>query len=232
MNRTFFGNSGKVRGGANHSVVFWIISVNIFVFVASFILSIIFGDAVWNYLALQPSNILQGKYVWTLITHMFMHAGVFHLAVNMFVLYSLGNLSEKIIGRKRFFWFYILSGIFAGLLSVYLAGFYGYGSLVRVFGSPMVYMVGASGAIFAVAGLFVTLLPRMRFSIIFFPFFSLPGYVMVPLVLILTWLASIAVDLPVGNIAHFGGFLFGFVYGYYLRTKYRNKVKLLERYFS
>ena len=184
-----------------------------------------------EYIALKPSNFLQGKYIWTLLTHMFVHGGIFHLFVNMFVLFSIGGLCEKIIGRKRFLWFYLLSGIFAGLLSVLAAGFLGGGFLQKIVGTPDVYMVGASGAIFALAGLFVVILPNIRFSIIFLPFFSLPGYLMVPLVLILTWVVSFFVGLNIGNVAHFGGFLAGITYGFYLRTKYKRKILILQRYF-
>ena len=122
--------------------------------------------------------------------------------------------------------------MFAGLLSVFLAGFFGAGIFERIFGSAESAMVGASGAIFGIAGLFVILLPKVRFSIIFLPFFSLPAYVMVPLILFLTWFATIAADLPVGNVAHFGGFLAGLTYGYYLRAKYRKRVMMLDRYFK
>jgi membrane associated rhomboid family serine protease len=212
------------------SLTSWIIFVNVLVYFAVLILQVFIGDKVYNYVALYPSYILSGKYLWTLLTHMFMHGGVFHLFVNMFVLYSLGGFCEKVIGRKRFLWFYLSSGIFAGLLSVFLSGFYGYGFWEKIFGSPNMYMVGASGAIFGIAGLFVILLPKVRFSIIFLPFFSLPGYIMIPFVLVLTWLASFAANLPIGNVAHLGGFVVGIVYGYYLKTKYRNKIIALQRY--
>ena len=215
----------------NLSIVGWLIVVNIVVSTIAFISWGINADSI-NWFALKPVSILQGKYLWTLVVHMFSHGGLFHLFINMFVLFSLGSLSERIIGRKRFFWFYMISGIFAGILSVLLAGFYGFGFGERIFGSPDVFMVGASGAIFAIAGLFVMLLPKLRFMIIFLPFFSLPAYIMVPLVLLLTWAASITAGLPIGNVAHFGGFLVGIVYGYYLRVKYRNKVRMLQRYFK
>jgi membrane associated rhomboid family serine protease len=183
-----------------------------------------------NYIALKPTNIAQGKFLWTLITHMFIHGGIFHLFINMFVLFSLGSLSERIIGRKRFFWFYMISGIFAGILSTILPLLYGNTNLgARIVGSPDIFMVGASGAIFAIAGLFVVLLPRLKFMIIFLPFFSLPAYIMVPLVLFLTWLATIAGNFPIGNVAHFGGFLAGLIYGFYLKTKYAKKVKMLQK---
>jgi len=212
------------------SMVGWLILVNVVISFIAFISFIIFPESI-DFFALRPSNILQGQGLWTLVLHMFVHGGFLHLFINMFVLFSLGGLSERIIGRKRFFWFYMVSGIFAGLLSAILAGVYGFGFWEKVVGSPDVYMVGASGAIFAIAGLFVMLLPKLRFMIIFLPFFSLPAYIMVPLILFLTWAASIFAGLPIGNVAHFGGFLVGIVYGYYLRVKYKKKIAILQRMF-
>jgi membrane associated rhomboid family serine protease len=211
------------------SVTAWIILITIISSIAMLILLAISQDYL-DYLALKPSNILQGRYLWTVLTHMFMHGGVLHLAINMFVLFSLGGLSERIIGRKRFLWFYLISGLFAGILSVVLAGFFGTTELgARIFGSPDIFMVGASGAIFAIAGLYVILLPRLKFMIIFLPFFSLPAYVMIPLLLFVMWIITAITGAPIGNVAHFGGFLVGLVYGIYLKNKYSQKIKILQR---
>jgi len=222
----------KARG---LSVVTWLILINIAIFIVELILLAISEDFI-NIIALKPSNILQGQYLWTLVVHMFVHDPSFpflHLIVNMFVLFSLGGLSEKIIGRKRFIWFYLIGGTFAGILSVILAGFFGNSDIgARVFGSPDIFMVGASGAVFAIAGLYVTLLPRLKFMIIFLPFFSLPAYIMVPLVLFGMWIVSIFANWPIGNVAHFGGFLVGILYGVYLRRKYKRKVQRLQRMFQ
>ena len=83
------------------------IIVNVFAFII-FTLLIYLGIISIDAIAIRPSNILQGKYLWTFITSMFMHAGFFHLLVNMLSLFFVGSLVEKIIGRKRYFWFYIL----------------------------------------------------------------------------------------------------------------------------
>tara|TARA_Y100000310_G_scaffold335883_1_gene419017 strand:- start:419 stop:1048 length:630 start_codon:yes stop_codon:yes gene_type:complete len=183
-----------------------------------------------KHLSLKPSDIIQGDYLWTFVTSMFMHGGFFHLAVNMFVLFSLGNFCEKIIGGKRFFWFYMISGLLAGVVFVLLSGFFTSTELgIRIFGSPDLAGVGASGAIFAIAGLFMVLLPKLKFTIIFFPFFSLPAYVMIPVVLFATWIVSAGAGFPIGNTAHFGGFLVGVIYGSYLRKKYYRKVMSLNR---
>src|SRR3989338_680629 len=213
------------------STVAWLIVITIFISLIGRIIFAFFPDYI-DYLALKPSNIMQGKFLWTLITHMFIHSGIGHLLINMFVLFSLGSLCERIIGRKRFLWFYILSGIFAGILSVALSAQFGstlWGE--RIFGSPDMLMVGASGAIFAIAGLYVMLLPKLKFMIIFLPFFSLPAYIMVPLVLFVVWAISIFANWPIGNVAHFGGFLAGIVYGLFLRMKYQRKVAKLQKMF-
>ena len=57
------------------------------------------------------------------------------------------------------------------------------------------------------------------------PFWLLPLVAIVPLVII-----GLFVELPIGNTAHFGGFLAGVVYGFYLRKKYSRKIRMLERY--
>mgnify|MGYP001570422658 CR=1 FL=1 len=229
---------GILRRLKNISITAWLIALTTIISITALILikaycpAISDACSVLDFLALKPSNILQGKFLWTLILHMFVHGGITHLFVNMFVLFSLGGLIERIIGKKRYFWFYILSGLFAGVLSVLLASFLGNTELgARIFGSPEIFMVGASGAIFAIAGLYVMLLPKIRFMIIFLPFFTLPAYIMIPLALFGVWLATILTGLPIGNVAHFGGFLAGVTYGLYLRAKYKRKVKILQKMF-
>jgi len=212
------------------SVTGWLILVNLIVYII--IISALLKNVDYiSFFALKASSIFQGKYLWTLVVHMFAHVEFWHLLINMFVLFSLGSLCEKIIGRKRFLWFYLISGVFAGALTVVLAGFFGYGFWERVFGSADVFMLGASGAIFAIAGLYVVLLPKLKFYIIFLPFWGLPAYIMIPLVVFGLWIVSILAGLPIGNVAHFGGFLAGILYGFYLRKKYNKKVKMLGRMF-
>lgn len=215
----------------------WLIIVNVLFFIIA-VLAIMAEPDFIKYIALKPYDFMQGKYPWTIITHMFMHAPgaipIFsaHLLINMFVLFSLGSLCETIIGRRRFLIFYIISGIVAALFFIFLSYFFGNTALgSRIFGSPDISAVGASGAIFAIAGLFVVLIPKARFSILFFPFFSLPGFIMIPLVLFLTWIITSASGFPMGNTAHLGGFLAGLIFGFYLRIKYKRKTKMLSRYF-
>jgi membrane associated rhomboid family serine protease len=59
------------------------------------------------------------------------------------------------------------------------------------------------------------------------PFWVLPIIAIVPLVII-----GIFVNLPIGNTAHFGGLIAGFLYGKYLKNKYRNKTEMISKKFS
>lgn len=89
-----------------------------------------------------------------------MHGGLAHLLFNMISLFFIGNFVEKIIGRKRFFWFYLISGILAGLFYVILSYFFGVGYIgEKLFINPNIFAVGASGAIFALLGLLSLLTP-------------------------------------------------------------------------
>ena len=55
---------------------------------------------------------------WQLITHMFMHGGILHLAFNMFALWMFGSAIESIFGSRRFLFFYITCGIGAAIAQV------------------------------------------------------------------------------------------------------------------
>jgi membrane associated rhomboid family serine protease len=176
-----------------------------------------------EFIAIKPSNILEGKYLWTFLTSMFMHAGFFHLLVNMLSLFFVGPLIEKIIGKKRYFWFYILSGIFAGLFFVLM-------SLVFVMDFET-YAVGASGALFGLIGLLMFLTPNLPVYVMFIPIpikmkYAAPG------MLILLWIISIAGDVSIGNTAHLGGLIVGILYGLFLTKKYKNKTSYIRKHFS
>ena len=176
-----------------------------------------------DFVAIKPSNIFQGMYLWTFITIMFMHGGFFHLFVNMLSLLFIGSLVERILGKKRYFWFYMISGLFAGLFFVLSSPIFP--------GDFNTFAVGASGALFGLVGLLVLLTPNLPVYVMFIPIpikikYAAPG------ILIVLWLISIAGNVPIGNTAHLGGLLAGLAYGIYLRNKYKRKTQYLNRYFS
>lgn len=211
----------------NMSATNWIIFINIifFIIIWGFLLS---GIDIISGLALKSGDILAGKNVWTLLTHMFTHVMFFHLFVNMLSLMFIGNFIEKIIGKKRYVPFYLIAGLFAGIASVVLAALIGDSAF---FGTSLeMAAVGASGALFGVAGLMMLLIPNLPLYVMFIPIPIKAKYA-IPGILILFAGLSYFSGLPIGNTAHAGGFLVGVVYGIYLRNKYSQKVKVLNRMF-
>ena len=131
-----------------------------------------------------------------LVTHMFAHGGFFHLFFNMFVLWMFGTLLERVWGPKRFFIFYFVCGLAAGVAHLLLEN------------SPA---VGASGAIMGLFAAYAYLFPNTELII-----FPIP----VPVKAKYAVAIMAAFDLfggvyPSGsNIAHFahlGGLVMGFI---------------------
>jgi membrane associated rhomboid family serine protease len=134
-----------------------LIIINIITYIASLIIVSVYGDNFYlRNIAITPSLILSGKAIWTFVTSMFSHLQFFHLFANMLSLFFIGNFLEKIIGRKRFFWVYILAGLIGGVF------FVGGGVL---FGNDAAG-VGASGAIFGLLGVLAVLVPFSKIYLI------------------------------------------------------------------
>ena len=204
------------------SVTMYLVLINVLCFIVFGIL-ISTNVVSLDFIALKPANIFQGQYIWTFLTSMFMHGGFFHIFANMITLIFLGSFVERIIGKKRFFWFYMIAGLFAGLFFVLL-------SLIFK-GDMSAYAVGASGAIFGVAGLMVVLTPNVPLYVMFIPIPIKAKYA-IPGLLIILWLISVTAGVAIGNTAHLGGLLIGLAYGIYLRNKYKRKTRYISRMFS
>jgi rhomboid protease GluP len=93
--------------------------------------------------------VLQGEY-YRLLTNMFLHGGLLHIALNMYALYSIGPLVERIYGRIRYAVIYFISGIIASVFSC-------------IFSQGV--SVGASGAIFGLLGTTLVFAIKMRENI-------------------------------------------------------------------
>jgi uncharacterized protein len=200
-----------------------IILINVIFFIFALILINYIGEAnAISLIALKPSAVLAGHNLWTFITSMFMHANLTHLFVNMISLMFLGGFVEKLIGKKRFLWLYLVGGLFAGILFVLIAIFTG--------ADINVFAVGASGAIFALGGLLAVLTPRLPVLVFFI--LPMPMWAAMLVLMFGLWALSLAVGIPIGNTAHLGGLIVGLYYGFYLRKKYPRKTKMISTYFS
>lgn len=180
--KDYNGNSNKNKINAINSIsrklsiTNWLIIINIIVYVLlvlSRVLNILAEDRLLSIFALQAKAFFSRAY-WTLLTSMFSHVWLPHLLFNMISLFFIGNFLERIIGRKKFFWFYLISGIFAGFFYSILSFYFGTTELgSRIFVNPNSYSMGASGAIFGLAGLLAFLTPFMRVYLIAGPIFAL-----------------------------------------------------------
>lgn len=153
------------------------------------------------YLAMNPVLVVNG-YVWQPFTYMFVHGGFNHLFFNMLSLFIFGSMVEKRTGSKEFLLFYLLTGLFSGLVSF---GFYWATGLYRTF------LVGASGAIYGVLLMFAVFYP---YSVIF-----LFGFIPVRAPVLIILYTGIELFSQVfgtgGNVAHLthlSGLLFGYLY--------------------
>jgi membrane associated rhomboid family serine protease len=129
-----------------------IIAVNVLVFAAQKLLSY---NRITSFLALNPINVMNG-HLWQFVTYMFAHGNTSHLLFNMLALFIFGGQVEREMGSVEFLLYYFVCGVFAGVFSfvVYM-----------LTGSYYVFLLGASGALFAVQLAFAVLRPN---AIIYF----------------------------------------------------------------
>ena len=140
---------------------------------------------------------LSGQY-WRLITSMFLHFGIIHILGNMWCLWSLGQLAEKMVGSLSVAGIYLTTGIGASLLSLSW--------------NPMRVSAGASGAIFGIAGALITVLYFGKLGLQPESVKKLLGYVLRFALLNLLFGLQGHID----NMAHLGGLVSGLLIGFFL----------------
>lgn len=172
-----------------------LITVNLLLFIVTMILP----ELVYL-LGLQPAGFLSRP--WTIVTSMFMHGGFWHIFANMLTLYFFGSYLSRLVGWGKFLMVYLAGGILGNVLFVLLA-------------PPLSVAVGASGAVFALAGALVMMRPKLPVMIFPIPI-PIPLWVaVIGGFLILSFLPSIAWQ------AHLGGLVLGLIAGYIFKKRQR-----------
>jgi membrane associated rhomboid family serine protease len=141
------------------------------------------------------------------LTSMFLHGGLFHVAGNMLYLWIFGDNVEDRMGHGRFLVFYLLCGTAAALAQTITAP------------DSLVPMVGASGAIAGVMGAYFVLYPKSRIVTLiplffFFRIIEVPAIFFLGIWFVMQFLSGVG---SIGNAAtggvafwaHIGGFLAG-----------------------
>lgn len=150
--------------------------------------------------ALSGEGLARGQW-WTLLTHIFLHANLLHLFVNVLALWFMGPEVEWMLGRRRYLALFFLSGIGGGVLQT-------------IFSSPATDLVGASGAVCGVLLAFTTAYPEMPLRALLF--FVIPVSMKAKtlgrgLVLVSLGCAVFNIFPQIGHLAHLGGALTGAV---------------------
>jgi rhomboid protease GluP len=138
---------------------------------------------------------LSGQW-WRLVTCMFVHGSLLHIAFNMWCLWDLGALAESLYGHWTFAVVYLLAGVG--------------GSLGSVMWNPNVLSVGASGAIFGIAGALIASFYLGEFSL---PRAAVMGTLRSVVMFVGYNLVFGAVMSRVDNAAHVGGLVTGLILG-------------------
>jgi len=148
-------------------------------------------------------NVLHGEY-WQLLTSIFVHVDITHLALNMLFLIIFGFRAEELFKTEEYFFVYMLSGLSGSLLTLFLM-------------SPYTLSAGASGAIFGMYGAGIIYM-RKTF-----------GQSIIGALLYAFMLLMLSTGAGVNIVAHFGGLAAGLIVGYAL-AKSRRDMFWIENY--
>lgn len=198
-----------------------IIWVNVIIFVIGQLFLATGGDnPISEHLALRVNQLMEGS-LWQLFTYMWIHADflIIHIIFNMMTLYFLGRVVEFRLGRRSFLWLYVLGGVASVGLFLLDVGIQALvlGQAVN-FSQPL---VGASGAVCAVLGVFSLMVPDAKLYLMFLPWpvravKAVRGLAWFSVIaMILGWIPAISDSSSLGwlfsiaHSAHLGGILFG-----------------------
>lgn len=188
-----------------HRVCHWLIIINVFIFVLQMVTQNGGTSPLFEAFSLKPDRVVHGE-IWRLITSGFLHSQtqVFHVVMNMLVLWWFGCEVEEVYGPKEFLATYLAAAVFSAL------AFVGYEYAT----SPgnLHPAVGASGAITAIMVIFAMNFPTR--TILFMMVIPVPALLLVVFYVVMDVFGILGAggEKNVAFAAHLGGALFGFLY--------------------
>ncbi len=169
---------------------------------------------IYDVFATTPTEILNGRDYLSLLTNMFLHGGILHLAGNMLFLWIFADNIEVLLGKVFFILFYLAGGVFASLAHV------------ATNLNSSIPSLGASGALAAVMGAYIIFFPKSKIKVLVIYLFR---NVHISAIWFLgAWFAmqlfssfsEIGKDPDASGTAwwaHIGGFVFGLVVAFILK---------------
>jgi membrane associated rhomboid family serine protease len=188
----------------------------LFIIILTVVISIVslYNSEVFYRLKFNPFLALHSGQWYRFFTYGFVHAGWMHLFINMFVLYSFGNIVIEcyvgIFGLKGYYYFVLL---YIGAIMLSTLPSYG-----KHKNDPAYNAVGASGAVSAVVFASILFVPLGRIYMYFIPI-GIPAFIFGGLYLIYSAYMSRRGQDNIGHDAHFWGALYGIVFTIALKPK-------------
>ncbi|MBR3652412.1 MAG: rhomboid family intramembrane serine protease, partial [Bacteroidales bacterium] len=216
----YYGNDGGRRGGFLSSlppVTKNLIIINVIVFLASLLNE---NFMIGTFALFYPTS--QYFHWWQVVTHMFMHGGFWHIFFNMYTLLIFGGVVERILGSKKFLFFYFICGLGAVALHLgveylqmqsYMQGA-ALGNATAIQNIALIKntpTVGASGAIYGVLMGYAMLFPESRMTLLFPPVTLSAKWMVVIFAAIELFTGVTGLSAGIAHFAHLGGMLIGWL---------------------
>lgn len=217
-----------------------IIMINVLLLLVYYAVRSVFGVDLNSILGLYFPKSESFKPV-QILTHMFMHAGIWHLFFNMYALFIFGQVLEKVWGSKRFLIYYMVCGLGAALVHEIVIAFE-YAKIMNLISPEQLQIVldegadifkqgkvfsnktmqdlqlllntptvGASGAVFGILLAFGILFPNTQLMLLFPPIPIKAKYFVIAYGAIELYLAFTQPGSNIAHAAHLGGMLFGYI---------------------
>jgi membrane associated rhomboid family serine protease len=183
------------------------------VFLVQTLVNLIWGPLVgYQYITLifglVPLAITHGYRIWQPLTYIFLHDGLWHILINMLMLWMFGRELEQMWGKRRFLNYFFLCGVGAGFIEVVVK------TIPEFFGKAPsdIPTIGASGAIFGIFIANAILFPDRRIWLIPLPI-TIPMRPYVAVMGAIEFFSSLGSGGDnIGHICHLGGMLVGWIY--------------------
>lgn len=218
-------------GGLLTPAIKWLLIANTAVFLGQTLLQLFGGVELYRmfleWFGLIPMASTRGLRIWQPFTYLFLHGNLWHLLINMLVLWMFGRDIEQTWGRRRFFQYFFITGVGAGLINVAIKMiFYPAGGQEQT-----IITIGASGAIYGILMAAALLFPDRQVWLIPFPV-TLPMRVYVAIIGAIAFYMSLGAGGDnISHVSHLAGMLVGYLYlrrGSFL-YRVRNRVSDWQR---
>ena len=182
------------------------------VFLAQTLVQLFLPSAATGYVnhlfGLAPFYVTHRGWIWQPLTYIFLHGGIMHLLLNMLFLWMFGVDLERAWGTRRFWNFFLVTGIGAGVVNILVkTALDPHGS-----GSSKIPTIGASGAIYGVLVAAAMMFPDRRVWLIPFPVqIPMRIYVIAAIAIEFFFTLGLGGD-NVSHVTHLGGALVGYLY--------------------